>query len=153
MFLAMKEPAELARRAEDSPQLPAASCERVSGYGVMGLPCRSGHVLGLRRWTASSVGEPSTSIWHRNSAGRWTFHETVRSEIACTRYFGVEVERVQVGPGPKISITRESSPPQGLQATVLGCRSHRRPRLTPLSSGASEGRVGVTATDRRRRVG
>jgi hypothetical protein len=97
MSLAMKEPAELARRAEDSPQLPAA-CERVSGYGVMGLPFRSGHVLGLRRWTASSIGEPFTSIWHRDPAGRWTFYETERSEIACTRYFGAEVDRVQIGP-------------------------------------------------------
>jgi hypothetical protein len=98
MILGIKEPADLARRAEGSPQLPAAACERVSGYGVMGLPFRSGHVLGLRRWTASSVGEAFTSIWHRDSAGRWTFYETVRSEIACTRYFGAEVERVQVGP-------------------------------------------------------
>lgn len=94
----MKEPAELARRAEENPQLPAAACERVSGYGVMGLSFSSGHVLGLRRWPASSVGEGFTSIWHRDPAGRWTFYETVRSEIACTRYFGDEVERVQVGP-------------------------------------------------------
>jgi hypothetical protein len=28
----------------------------VSGYRVMGLTSRSGDVLGLRRWTASSVG-------------------------------------------------------------------------------------------------
>jgi hypothetical protein len=94
----MKEPAALARRAEEHPQLPPAACERVSGYGVMGLPFRSGHILGLRRWTASSVGEGFTSIWHRDPAGRWTFYESVASEIACTRYFGASVERVQVGP-------------------------------------------------------
>lgn len=64
----------------------------------MGLPFRSGHILGLRRWTASSIGEGFTSIWHRNPAGKWTFYESVRSEIACTRYFGADVERVQVGP-------------------------------------------------------
>lgn len=64
----------------------------------MGLPFRSGHILGLRRWTASSVGEPFTSIWHRNSAGRWTFYESAASEVACTRYFGADVERVKVGP-------------------------------------------------------
>ena len=78
--------------------LPRADCERVSGYGVMGLPFRSGHVLGLRRWTASSVGDRFTSIWHRDPSGRWTFYESVSSEIACTRYFGADVERVQVGP-------------------------------------------------------
>jgi hypothetical protein len=94
----VKEPRELARQVEEHPQLPPATCERVSGYGVMGLPFSSGHVLGLRRWTASSIGEAFTSIWHRDPAGRWTFYESVRSEIACTRYFGAEVQRVQVGP-------------------------------------------------------
>lgn len=93
-----KEPAELARQAEQSPRLPPAACERVSGYGVMGLPFRSGHVLGLRRWTASSVGESFTSIWHRDPGGRWTFYESAPSRVACTRYFGASVERVVVGP-------------------------------------------------------
>jgi hypothetical protein len=64
----------------------------------MGLPFRAGHILGLRRWTASSVGEGFTSIWHRNPGGHWTFYESARSEIACTRYFGADVERVEVGP-------------------------------------------------------
>lgn len=91
-------PAELARQAEEHPRLPAAACERVSGYGVMGLPFRSGHVLCLRRWTASSVGEGFTSIWHRDPAGRWTFYESARSEVACTRYFGGEVDAVHVLP-------------------------------------------------------
>jgi hypothetical protein len=94
----VKEPAELARQVEEHPQLPPATCERVSGYGVMGLPFRSGHVLGLRRWTASSLGEGYTSIWHRDSAGRWTFYQSAPAEIACTRYFGADVERVQIGP-------------------------------------------------------
>jgi hypothetical protein len=94
----MKEPAQFAQQVEDHPQLPAAACERVSGYGVMGLPFQSGHVLGLRRWTASSVGERFTSIWHRDPDGRWTFYESVRSQIACTRYFGADVEHAHVGP-------------------------------------------------------
>jgi len=94
----MRPPAEFARTAEDSPVLPPGDCERVSGYGVMGLPFASGHVLGLRRWTASSVGDRFTSIWHRSPDGRWTFYESVPSDIACTRYFGDDVETVQVGP-------------------------------------------------------
>ena len=98
MGLGVREPAAFARQVEEHPQLPPAACERVSGYGVMGLPFRSGHVLGLRRWTASSVGQGFTSIWHRDPAGRWTFYESVPSEVACTRYFGASVERVQVGP-------------------------------------------------------
>ena len=94
----MKAPAHFARAVEDRPVLPPGDCERVSGYGVMGLPFASGHVLGLRRWTASSVGDQFTSIWHRNPAGRWTFYESTNCEAACTRYFGADVERVREGP-------------------------------------------------------
>ena len=72
----MRAPAEFAQVAEDRPALPPGDCERVSGYGVMGLPFASGHVLGLRRWTASSVGEQFTSIWHRDAQGNWTFYES-----------------------------------------------------------------------------
>jgi hypothetical protein len=89
----MKAPSQFAREVEEHPQLPAGDCERVSGYGVMGLTFQSGHVLGLRRWTASSVGEGFTSIWHRDPSGRWTFYESNPCEVACTRYFGDEVER------------------------------------------------------------
>lgn len=94
----MKTPAQWALAAEDRPVLPPGDCERVSGYGVMGLPFASGHVLGLRRWTASSVGESFTSIWHRDPAGRWTFYESVACEVACSRYFGADVQRVREGP-------------------------------------------------------
>jgi len=91
-------PAQVARHAEEHPLLPPGTCERVSGYGVMGLPFRSGHVLGLRRWTASSVGEGYTSIWHREPTGRWTFYESAGPGRACTRYFGAGVESVHVEP-------------------------------------------------------
>jgi hypothetical protein len=64
----------------------------------MGLPFASGHVLGLRRWTASSVGDPFTSIWHRDPSGHWTFYESIAGEVACTRYFGADVARVREGP-------------------------------------------------------
>jgi hypothetical protein len=94
----MKSPAQFAQAVEERPVLPPGDCERVSGYGVMGLPFASGHVLGLRRWTASSVGDRFTSIWHRDPTGRWTFYESVACEVACHRYFGADVERVQEGP-------------------------------------------------------
>jgi hypothetical protein len=93
----VNEPAYFARQREQNPELPGGSGERVSGYGVMGLPFQSGHVLGLRRWTASSVGEAFTSIWHRDPGGRWTFYESAPCEVACTRYFGAAVERQRVG--------------------------------------------------------
>jgi hypothetical protein len=59
----------------------------------MGLPFASGHVLGLRRWTASSMGEQFTSIWHRNPEGRWTIYESASCAIACTRYWSAGVDR------------------------------------------------------------
>src|SRR5919204_1688262 len=133
MAVGMKEPAELARRVEENPQLPAAGCERVSGYGVMGLLFRSEHVLGLRRWTASSVGEGFTSIWHRNTARRWTFYESLRSEIACTRYFGAEVEQVRVGPIALDWQDRRRLPiytADGAGGRTIEIGSNRRPLLT-----------------------
>jgi hypothetical protein len=93
----VKEPAHFARQREEQPELPEGDCERVSGYGVMGLPFQSGDVLGLRRWTASSVGDAFTSIWHRNPEGRWTFYESAPCEVACTRYFGAAVDRHRIG--------------------------------------------------------
>src|ERR1700728_1140039 len=94
----MKAPAQFAQAVEDRPVLPPGDCERVSGYGVMGLPFTSGHVLGLRRWTASSVGDQFTSVWHRDPTGRWTFYESTDCAVVCTRYFGADVERVREGP-------------------------------------------------------
>jgi hypothetical protein len=94
----MRSPAQVTQAVEDRPVLPPGDCERVSGYGVMGLPFASGHVLGLRRWTASSVGDSFTSIWHRDPTGRWTFYESIACEVACTRYFGADVELVREGP-------------------------------------------------------
>jgi hypothetical protein len=94
----MRAPAQFARAAEERPVLPSGDGERVSGYGVMGLTFTSGHVLGLRRWTASSVGDRFTSIWHRDPYGHWTFYESVPCEIACSRYFGASVERFKVVP-------------------------------------------------------
>ena len=94
----MKAPAQYAQAREDHPVLPEGDCERVSGYGVMGLPFASGHILGLRRWTASSAGDQFTSIWHRDPSGRWTFYESVPCPVACSRYFGNDVERFVEGP-------------------------------------------------------
>ena len=52
----MREPAELVQEVERHPEPPPGSGERFAGYGVMGLPFRSGHVLALRRSPASSIG-------------------------------------------------------------------------------------------------
>jgi hypothetical protein len=74
MVLGVREPVEFARQSRSTRSFRRRVASGLSGYGVMGLPFGSGHVLGLRRWTASSVGEGFTSIWHRDPAGRWTFY-------------------------------------------------------------------------------
>lgn len=84
----VRSPRDCALESELHPRLPPGAEERVSGYGVMGQPFASGQVLGLRRWTASSVGEQFTSIWHRDSDGTWHFYETAQPQFACSRWFG-----------------------------------------------------------------
>lgn len=87
------EPREYAERIERAPELPRGDGERFGGYGVMGAPFSSGHVLAMRRFTASSVGAGYTSVWHRDPDGAWTFYADVEPLRACTRYFGDDVRR------------------------------------------------------------
>lgn len=94
----MRSPREHAAESERHPQLPPGSEERVAGYGVMGQPFASGHVLGLRRWTASSVGEQFASVWHRDPSGSWRFYESAQPQVACSRWFGHGVEESVVVP-------------------------------------------------------
>jgi len=89
----MLDPRSEARAAEARPSLPAGTEERFAGYGVMGLTFRSGHVLGLRRFSASSIGQGYTSVWHRSPDGDWTFYQDVPPERACPRYFGPGLRR------------------------------------------------------------
>jgi hypothetical protein len=96
--LAVREPAEVVDELERQAELPPGAEERFFGYGVMGLPFRSGHILGLRRFPASSIGPGYRSVWHRDPLGRWTFYQDQPAELACTRYFGSAVEEVREGP-------------------------------------------------------
>ena len=98
LSLTMREPAQIAGDLEREPVLPPGSEERFSGYGVMGVPFRSGHVLALRRFMASSVGPGYRSVWHRDPDGRWTFYQDQPPQLACTRYFGDAVDDVREGP-------------------------------------------------------
>jgi len=79
--------ATLAAQIEQSRDLPAGGDERFAGYGVMGLPFTSGHVLAMRRFPASSIGPAYTSVWHRDPTGRWVFWQDQPDELACPRYF------------------------------------------------------------------
>jgi hypothetical protein len=94
----VRPPRDHATESERHPQLPPGSEERVAGYGVMGQTFASGHVLGLRRWTASSVGEQFSSIWHRDPDGTWHFYESAQPQVACSRWFGHGVQESTVVP-------------------------------------------------------
>lgn len=111
----MRPPREYAEESERHPQLPPGSEERVAGYGVMGQTFESGHVLGLRRWTASSVGEQFTSIWHREPDGSWHFYESAQPQFACSRWFGHGVQESVVVP---IDVTWDG--PTQLRVTAEG---------------------------------
>lgn len=84
-------PREMALWAEQHAELPDSTWERFRGYGVMGLPFDSGHVLALRRFAASSVGPGYASVWHRTPTGRWTFYADVEPSVSCARYFSASV--------------------------------------------------------------
>lgn len=86
-------PGTMVEAIERGAEVPPGSEERFFGYGVVGLPFKSGHVLALRRWPASSLGQDYTSVWHRNPEGRWTFIQDAPPQQACTRYFGSGVSQ------------------------------------------------------------
>lgn len=71
-----------------TPGLPGGTEERFAGYGVMGLPFRSGHYLALRHFPASSIGPGFRAVWHRDPHRRWTFYPDAPAEVSCARYFG-----------------------------------------------------------------
>jgi hypothetical protein len=102
------EPRDYAEQVERLPELPSGNDERFQGYGVMGEPFASGHVLAMRRFPASSVGSGYTSVWHRDPTGAWTFYADTEPLHTCTRYFGSDVQRavecpIDVSwPGPRI---------------------------------------------------
>lgn len=83
----MAMPASAAAAEAERADLPTGRGERFAGYGVMGLPFVSGHVLGLRRFPASSIGPAYTSVWHREPGGSWVFWQDQRDEHSCARYF------------------------------------------------------------------
>jgi len=92
----MAEPKELVDKLEQGAELPSGNEERFVGYGVMGLPFTSGHLLAMRRFPASSLGEGYTSVWHRDPQRRWTFYSDVPPQLACPRYFGSAVAETLV---------------------------------------------------------
>ncbi|HSJ13141.1 MAG TPA: hypothetical protein VK939_01925 [Longimicrobiales bacterium] len=88
-------PRALAARLERRRTLPHGSAERFTGYGALGVPLESGHLLAFRRFASSSIGPPFSSVWHRDPAGRWTFYVDVEPARACPRYFGPALHAVK----------------------------------------------------------
>lgn len=85
----MGSPRDAAATLERSPPPPGNRREETHvGYGIMGLPFDSGHVLALRRFVTSSVGNAYTSVWHRSPSEEWTVYSDVALDRSCPRYFG-----------------------------------------------------------------
>jgi hypothetical protein len=83
---------DLASRLSNSPERRGAAPwphhEYVTGWGVMGLPFDSGHVLALRAFPENDFG-PYKSLWRRDPEGHWSIHvDGPRLDTACPRYYG-----------------------------------------------------------------
>lgn len=91
------DPWTLTQEMERNRSIPDGPEERFRGYGIMGLPFTSGHVLAFRRMTASSIGPPYITIWHRDPAGGWTFFTDLEPNRSCPRYFGRAAREVVTG--------------------------------------------------------
>jgi hypothetical protein len=98
------------------PLLPTGTDERVAGFGVMGLPFRSGHYLAFRHFPASSFSPAYRSVWHRDPAGTWTFYATTPAELSCSRYFS----SATTVPAAQCDITMTWSSPWSLAITIPG---------------------------------
>ena len=133
----MSEPRELVDKVEQSAELPGGSRERFAGYGVMGVPFASGDILAMRRWPASSLGEPYTSVWHRDRRGRWTIYSDVPPNLACPRFFGSAISEAAVR---EIDITWTG--PRDFSISL-----EREPALDCAGSAKSEG-LGIALLDR-----
>lgn len=79
---------KIIQQLESNSSLPNSNDERFKGYGVMGLPFRSNHLLALRRFAKTSVGPVYNSVWHRNPEGEWTIYSNQPPQYSCSRFFG-----------------------------------------------------------------
>ena len=90
----MGSPRAIARDMEGGKTRSSSSWDWIRGYGSMGLSFSSGHLLAFSRATASSLGPPFTSVWHRDPEGDWTVFVNKAPFLTCSRYFGSAVGRV-----------------------------------------------------------
>jgi hypothetical protein len=97
-----------------TPGLPGGTEERFAGYGVIGLPFRSGHYLALRHFPASSIGPGFRAVWHRDPRRRWTFYADAPAEVSCAWYFGATTP----GGAERVPIDVTWTGPRSLRVTV-----------------------------------
>jgi len=96
------------------PGLPGGTEERFAGYGVMGLPFRSGHYLALRHFPASSIGPGFRAVWPRDPHRRWMFYADAPAEVSCARYFGA----TSAGGAERVPIDITWTGPRSLRVRV-----------------------------------
>jgi hypothetical protein len=89
---------DLIEATEQAGDLPPGDTERFAGWGVMGLPFASGHILGLRRFARSPLGPGYTALWHRSAQGEWRFYSDAEPRSSCSRYFGLALREAVVAP-------------------------------------------------------
>ena len=111
------EPRDIVAQLERAPRLPQGVEARFRGYGVMGLPLASGHVLALSRLPASSVGPPCTSVWHRDPGGLWTFYADAPPDVSRAYFLGTAVDAAVVD---RITVTWTG--PRSFTVVVDGAR-------------------------------
>jgi hypothetical protein len=112
----MKTPQSAVRAVADHPNLPVGTDDRVSGFGIMGLPFGTGHYLTYRDFGASSFSPAYRSVWHRDPDGRWTFYATTPAEQSCSRYFS----SATTVPAVQCDITMSWTDPWSLLITIPG---------------------------------
>lgn len=92
-------PRDAASALEAAASLPdEPDRERLRGYAVTGLTFSSGHVLAMRRFPATSLQRPYTSVWHRSPDGRWTIYQDQPPQYSCPRAFGPAIAAAPVVP-------------------------------------------------------
>jgi hypothetical protein len=77
-----------------APHLDGPGVDHFSGWGVPALRFESGDVIAFRRVTASSIGPPFATVWHRDVQGRWVIYSNVQGSRSCPRYLEPALRRV-----------------------------------------------------------
>jgi hypothetical protein len=82
------QPQQLVARMEARRRIEPGVADRFAGYALAGLGFESGHIIALRRVSASTIGPPFSSVWLRSPSGEWSVHTNIDPGRSCPRYFG-----------------------------------------------------------------